>query len=262
MVGGNFVVGAVIFLIITLVQFIVITKGAERVAEVAARFTLDAMPGKQMSIDAELAAGFITEQQARARKKHVEQEADFYGAMDGASKFVRGDAIAALIMIAINLVGGLLIGVIQNGLDIQSAVSRYSLLTVGDGLVSQIPAMLVSTATGILVTRSSSTGATLGGDVLRQLFGNPRALLIASGLLAALGVAWWYMRKTKLPPLATADVFAPGLALGHGIGRVGCFMAGCCWGVQCDRPWAELRSEQSRAWYSRSGDDLQRNPRA
>jgi len=174
------------FMVLMVIQFVVITSGAGRVAEVAARFTLDAMPGKQMSIDSELAAGFITEVAARARKKAVEQEADFYGAMDGASKFVRGDAIAALIVI--NLIGGFVVGTVQQGLDIGSAMSHYSLLTVGDGLVSQIPALLVSTATGIIVTRSASTGVTLGSDVVRQLFGNPRALLISSVLLVLLGI--------------------------------------------------------------------------
>ncbi len=187
-VGGNVVIGIVMFLVLMVIQFVVITSGAGRVAEVAARFTLDAMPGKQMSIDSELAAGFINEQTARARKKAVEQEADFYGAMDGASKFVRGDAVAALIMIAINLIGGILVGVVQQGLDIASAVSTYSLLTVGDGLVSQIPALLVSTATGITVTRSSSTGGTLGSDVVAQLLGNARALNITGGLLVLLGL--------------------------------------------------------------------------
>ncbi len=187
-VGGNMVIGLVMFLVLMVIQFVVITSGAGRVAEVAARFTLDAMPGKQMSIDSELAAGFITEQQARARKKLVEQEADFYGAMDGASKFVRGDAIAALIMIAINLIGGFVIGVIQHNLDLGTALSRYSLLTVGDGLISQIPALLVSTATGIIVTRSSATTGTLGGDVVAQMLGNPRALTISSGMLAFLGL--------------------------------------------------------------------------
>ncbi|HVC81547.1 MAG TPA: flagellar biosynthesis protein FlhA [Chloroflexota bacterium] len=187
-VGGNVVIGMVMFLVLMVIQFVVITSGAGRVAEVAARFTLDAMPGKQMSIDSELAAGFINEATARARKKAVEQEADFYGAMDGASKFVRGDAVAALIMIAINLVGGILVGVVQQGMDIASAVTTYSLLTVGDGLVSQIPAILVSTATGITVTRSSSTGGTLGSEVVGQLLGNARALNIAGGLLVLLGL--------------------------------------------------------------------------
>ncbi|HXT37522.1 MAG TPA: flagellar biosynthesis protein FlhA [Chloroflexota bacterium] len=212
-VGGNVVIGMVMFLVLMVIQFVVITSGAGRVAEVAARFTLDAMPGKQMSIDAELAAGFINEQTARARKKAVEQEADFYGAMDGASKFVRGDAVAALIMIAINLVGGILVGVVQQGMDIASAVTSYSLLTVGDGLVSQIPAILVSTATGITVTRSSSTGATLGGDVVGQLFGNARALNIAGGLLVLLGL---------IPGLPKIPFFvmAGGVLFGaHQIGR-------------------------------------------
>ncbi len=186
-VGGNIVIGLVMFLVLMVIQFVVITSGAGRVAEVAARFTLDAMPGKQMSIDSELAAGFITEQVARSRKKQIEQEADFYGAMDGASKFVRGDAIAALIMIVVNLCGGFVVGVVQQGLDMGTAISRYSLLTVGDGLVSQIPALLVSTATGIIVTRSSGTGATLGADMVKQILGNARALAIASGLLAVLG---------------------------------------------------------------------------
>ncbi|HVA88847.1 MAG TPA: flagellar biosynthesis protein FlhA [Chloroflexota bacterium] len=187
-VGGNVVIGMVMFLVLMVIQFVVITSGAGRVAEVAARFTLDAMPGKQMSIDSELAAGFINEATARARKKAVEQEADFYGAMDGASKFVRGDAVAALIMIAINLIGGILVGVVQQGMDIATAVTSYSLLTVGDGLVSQIPAILVSTATGITVTRSSSTGGTLGSEVVSQLLGNARALNIAGGLLVLLGL--------------------------------------------------------------------------
>ena len=186
-VGGNIVIGLVMFLVLMVIQFVVITSGAGRVAEVAARFTLDAMPGKQMSIDSELAAGFITEQVARGRKKRIEQEADFYGAMDGASKFVRGDAIAALIMIVVNLCGGFVVGVVQQGMDIGTAVSRYSLLTVGDGLVSQIPALLISTATGIIVTRSSGTGETLGADMVAQILGNARALAIASGLLVVLG---------------------------------------------------------------------------
>ena len=190
-VGGNVVIGMVMFLVLMVIQFVVITSGAGRVAEVAARFTLDAMPGKQMSIDAELAAGYITEQQARTRKKVVEQEADFYGAMDGASKFVRGDAIAAMIMIVINLLGGMVVGVLQQGLDPATAVQRFSLLTVGDGLVSQIPALLVSTATGIIVTRSSSAGAGgggLGGDLVTQVLGNTRALSIASIMLVVLGL--------------------------------------------------------------------------
>ena len=152
-VKGNPLVGFIIFLIIVIVQFIVITKGAERVAEVAARFTLDAMPGKQMSIDADLNAGVISESEARKRRQEIQQEADFYGAMDGATKFIKGDAIAGIIIAVINVVGGLITGVMFQGLELLEAVNRYTLLTVGDGLVSQIPALLISTATGIVVTK-------------------------------------------------------------------------------------------------------------
>jgi len=186
-VGGSVVVGIVVFLILLVVQFVVITNGAGRVAEVAARFTLDAMPGKQMSIDADLNAGLINEVQARERRQHISAEADFYGAMDGASKFVKGDAIAGLIIVSINLVGGIAIGMMQHGLSPGDAMSTYSLLTVGDGLVSQIPALLISTATGIIVTRASSE-STLGGDIGKQLFSNPRALFIVATVLAAFGL--------------------------------------------------------------------------
>ncbi len=156
--GGNIVVGFVVFLILVVVQFIVITKGSERVAEVSARFTLDAMPGKQMSIDADLNAGMINEQQAKERREKIAREADFYGAMDGASKFVKGDAIASIIMLVINIIGGLIIGVAMHDMSIAEAGSLYSILTIGDGLVSQIPALLISTAAGIVVTRASSEG--------------------------------------------------------------------------------------------------------
>ena len=149
-VGGNEVVGLIIFIILVIIQFVVITKGAERVAEVAARFTLDAMPGKQMSIDADLNSGLITEEEARARRRAIELEADFYGAMDGASKFVKGDAIAGLIITAINLIGGFAVGMLQHGLPAAEAWHKYALLTVGDGLVSQLPALIISTATGII----------------------------------------------------------------------------------------------------------------
>ncbi len=181
-VKGNYVVGVVIFLILVIIQFVVIVKGAGRIAEVAARFTLDAMPGKQMSIDADLNAGIITEQEAKQRREMIAREADFYGAMDGASKFVKGDAIAGLIITAINIIGGLLIGVIQMGMPVQQALQTYTILTIGDGLVSQIPALLVSTAAGMVVTRASSDD-NLGGDVTSQLFGNPKALFIAAGAL-------------------------------------------------------------------------------
>ena len=158
MAGNNPVVGFIIFLLLTVINFLVITKGAERVAEVAARFTLDAMPGKQMSIDADLNTGLINEDQARARRREIEREADFYGAMDGASKFVKGDAIAGIIITLINLLGGFVVGVLQRGMDLMGALNVFALLTVGDGLVSQIPALLISTATGILVTRAASEG--------------------------------------------------------------------------------------------------------
>jgi len=186
--GGQLAIGFVVFLILVVVQFIVITKGSERVAEVAARFTLDAMPGKQMSIDADLNAGMINEQQARERREKIEKEADFYGAMDGASKFVKGDAIASIIIVAINLIGGFIIGMAIHGMGIMDAIDTYSILSIGDGLVSQIPALLISTATGIIVTRAASDG-NLAADVSTQLFRYPRLLYIVAGTVAALGIA-------------------------------------------------------------------------
>lgn len=186
-VGGSLVVGIVVFLILLVVQFVVITNGAGRVAEVAARFTLDAMPGKQMSIDADLNAGLITEVDARARRQLIASEADFYGSMDGASKFVKGDAIAGLIIVSINLIGGIAIGVMQLGMSPGDAMTTFSLLTVGDGLVSQIPALLISTATGIVVTRSTSD-ANLGSDIGRQLFSNPRVMFIVATVLGGFGL--------------------------------------------------------------------------
>src|SRR6266849_3713204 len=183
-VGGNFVVGVVVFMILIVVNFVVITNGAGRVAEVAARFTLDAMPGKQMAIDAEMNAGSINEETARTRRRAIQQEADFYGAMDGASKFVKGDAIAAIIIMVINIVGGFVIGVVQLKMQLGDALSTYTLLTVGEGLTSQIPALLISTATGMIVTRAASEpNSSLGQDVSTQLFSNPRALGIVGGLL-------------------------------------------------------------------------------
>src|SRR5690625_4014722 len=167
-IGNNPLVGFVVFIILVIIQFIVITKGAERVSEVAARFTLDAMPGKQMSIDADLNAGLISEKEARERREKVEQEADFYGAMDGASKFVKGDAIAGIVIVLVNIVFGLIIGMVQMDFTFQEAVQTYMRLTVGDGLVSQIPALLIATATGIVVTRVSTKG-NLGNDVTDRL---------------------------------------------------------------------------------------------
>ena len=181
-IGGNPVVGFIIFIILIIIQFMVITKGSERVSEVAARFTLDAMPGKQMSIDADLNSGLIDEQQAKDRRLKIQREADFYGAMDGASKFVKGDAIAAIMIIIINIVGGFIIGVVQKNLDIMDALQNYTLLTVGEGLVNQIPALLISTATGIVVTRAASD-SDLGHDITAQLLKNPRIYYIASGVL-------------------------------------------------------------------------------
>lgn len=185
--GSNPVVGFIIFIIITLIQFLVITKGAERVAEVSARFTLDAMPGKQMSIDADLNAGLINEDQARARRREVEREADFYGAMDGASKFVKGDAIAGIIITVINLLGGVIIGAAMHGMEPLAALQQYALLTVGDGLVSQVPALLISTAMGILVTRSASEND-LGTEFSRQFTAYPKVIMLAAGIVGLFGL--------------------------------------------------------------------------
>ncbi|WP_027090855.1 flagellar biosynthesis protein FlhA [Cohnella thermotolerans] len=186
--GGQLAIGFVVFLILVVVQFIVITRGAERVSEVAARFTLDAMPGKQMSIDADLNAGLINEQQAKERREKIEKEADFYGAMDGASKFVKGDAIASIIIVLINLIGGFIIGMAIHGMSLTEALNTYSILTIGDGLVSQIPALLISTATGIIVTRAASDG-NMAHDISTQLLRYPRLLYIVAGTIALMGVA-------------------------------------------------------------------------
>ncbi|GAB6062390.1 flagellar biosynthesis protein FlhA [Deferrisoma palaeochoriense] len=185
-VGGNFVVGIVIFLILVVINFVVITKGATRIAEVSARFTLDSMPGKQMAIDADLNAGLIDEAEARRRREEIAREADFYGAMDGASKFVRGDAIAGLVITGINILGGLVIGVLQLGIPLDQAVRTYTTMTVGDGLVSQMPALIISTAAGILVTRAGSQ-SNLGEVLPKQLGQVPEALGVASGVLLVLG---------------------------------------------------------------------------
>lgn len=216
-VGGNEVVGLIIFIILVIIQFVVITKGSERVAEVAARFTLDAMPGKQMSIDADLSSGLITEEDARLRRRAIEQEADFYGAMDGASKFVKGDAIAGLIITAINLLGGFAVGMLQHGLPAAEAWHKYALLTVGDGLVSQLPALIISTATGIIVTRSASR-ENLSADVIGQVLSTPKVLSITGGALLVLamipgfpkpsliilGIVWLFLgRMVETSKLAT-----------------------------------------------------------
>ena len=210
-VGGNYVVGAVIFLILVIIQLIVITKGAERVAEVAARFTLDAMPGKQMAIDADLNAGLIEEEEAKTRRKDIQREADFYGAMDGASKFVKGDAIAQVLITIINIIGGLAIGVFQRGMPLGRAAELYTLLTIGDGLVSQIPALLFSTATGVIVSRAAAT-SDLGQDIVGAFARYPRPLYIGSALLFGLAI---------IPGLPTV----PFIILGSMIGGMGYMVA-------------------------------------
>ena len=183
--NGNLVVGLIVFIIIVAIQFVVITKGSERVSEVAARFTLDAMPGKQMAIDADLNTGVIDEAAAKKRRLEIQQEADFYGAMDGASKFVKGDAIIGIIITLINIVGGLIIGVAMEGQEFAEALNIYTIATVGDGLVSQIPALLISTSTGIMVTRSD-TDDTFGGSVAKQLFSKPYVMIAAGAVLVFL----------------------------------------------------------------------------
>ena len=213
-VQGNYIVGLVVFVILVLVNFIVITKGAGRIAEVAARFTLDAMPGKQMAIDAELNAGVIDEVQAREKRKKVEAEADFYGAMDGASKFVRGDAIAGILITVINIIGGFGIGILQRQMSVVEALQLYTLLSIGDGLVSQVPALIMSAATGILVTRATAKN-NLGRELTGQLFFSFKALWILSLMLSVMmfipgfpflpffvlavffGCAAWYLPKLQ-----------------------------------------------------------------
>ncbi len=213
-VGGNVVVGLVIFLILVVIQFVVVTNGAGRVAEVGARFTLDAMPGKQMAIDADLNAGLISDDQARARRSEIAREADFYGAMDGASKFVKGDAMAALIITAINLIGGIVVGMLQHNLGFSEATHQYSLLTVGDGLAAQIPALLISVATGIIVTRAASD-KDLGSDIAGQILSQRRAPMVAAG---AIGLFAMIPGLPKLPFLFIAAIFgAIGWSVRHGM---------------------------------------------
>ena len=186
-VGGNYIVGAVIFLILVIINFVVITKGSTRIAEVSARFTLDAMPGKQMAIDADLNAGLIDDDQARKRREMISQEADFYGSMDGASKFVRGDAVAGILMTLINIIGGLAIGTLQLGMKLGEAASTYTLLTIGDGLVAQIPALIISTAAGIIVTRATSE-SDFAADIQSQVTKQPKAIIVSSGVLGIIGL--------------------------------------------------------------------------
>jgi flagellar biosynthesis protein FlhA len=214
-VGGNYVVGFVVFLILIIINFVVVTKGAGRISEVSARFTLDAMPGKQMAIDADLNAGLIGQEEARARRQDVTQEADFYGSMDGASKFVRGDAVAGILILVINLLGGLGIGMLQHDLDFETAMRFYSLLTIGDGLVAQIPSLLLSTAAAIMVTRQN-VSHDMGKQVISQMFASPKALAVSAGIMTIMGIipgmphvaflslaaasgggAWWIIQKEK-----------------------------------------------------------------
>ncbi len=220
LVGGNFAVGIIVFAILTVINFVVVTKGAGRIAEVSARFALDAMPGKQMAIDAELNAGAIDDKEARRRRQEVSQEADFYGSMDGASKFVRGDAVAAMLILGINVVGGLAIGLMQHDLSLERAASNYVLLAIGDALVAQIPALVVSLAAGLIVSRVG-TDDDVGGQVGKQLFSMPRALGLTAGVLALLGVipgmphvafltlagacgwaAWWLAQRQQAEAVA------------------------------------------------------------
>lgn len=206
-VQGNYVVGFIIFIILVIIQFVVITKGAGRISEVAARFTLDAMPGKQMAIDADLNAGILSEEDARNRRAEIAQEADFYGAMDGASKFVRGDAIAGILITLINIIGGFIIGIAINDMSLTDSLKTYSLLSIGDGLVTQIPSLLVSTASGIIVTRSTSN-SNMGEDLTRQLTKQPRAVMVASAVLILFGL---------LPGMPTITF----MVLGAVVGAVG-----------------------------------------
>ena len=222
-IGGNYAVGIIVFAILVIINFVVITKGATRISEVSARFTLDAMPGKQMAIDADLNAGLIDQEQARQRRDEISAEAEFYGSMDGASKFVRGDAVAGILILFINIFGGLLIGTLQHDMSFSDAARVYTLLTIGDGLVAQIPALLLSTAAGIITTRVSSS-QDMGAQVLHQLFGNVRSLVVTSGILGVMGVipgmpnlafltlsfccgtiAWFIHRHQQRPVAAAAE---------------------------------------------------------
>lgn len=229
-IGGNFAVGLVVFAIITIINFVVVTKGATRVSEVTARFTLDAMPGKQMAIDADLAAGLIKEDEARRRRKAVEQEADFFGSMDGASKFVRGDAVAGILILFINIIGGLFVGMLQHDMDMAHAAQNYTLLTIGDGLVAQIPALIISTAAGLVVSRVA-TDEDIGQQFVGQVFANPQVMILTASILGILGLipgmphfsfllfaaavgslAYWMLKK-QMQPQAEKMAAAPAAAL-------------------------------------------------
>lgn len=222
-IGGNYVVGLIVFIILMIINFVVVTKGAGRISEVSARFTLDAMPGKQMAIDADLNAGLINQDEAKRRRLDVTSEADFYGSMDGASKFVKGDAVAGILIMFINIIGGLFVGIIQHSLSFGDATTIYTLLTIGDGLVAQIPSLLLSIAAAIIVTRQN-TEQDMGSVVLAQMFEDPKALTISAGILIVMGIvpgmphmaflllgaiaaagAWWSYKKTQVKALALAS---------------------------------------------------------
>ena len=222
LVGGNTAVGIVVFVILTVINFVVITKGAGRIAEVGARFTLDAMPGKQMAIDADLNAGLIDDKEAKRRRAEIASESDFYGAMDGASKFVRGDAVAGILILIINVIGGLVVGVAQHGMDVGEAGQRYTLLTIGDGLVAQIPALIISVAAGLVVSRVGDEGD-IGGQVAGQVFNNPQVIMLTAAIIGILGLipgmpnlvflllasglgtlAWWKRRQLRTTPVPSA----------------------------------------------------------
>ncbi len=226
-IGGDYAVGIIVFVILTIINFVVVTKGAGRISEVSARFTLDAMPGKQMAIDADLNAGLVTQDEARARRIEVRSEADFYGSMDGASKFVRGDATASIMILLINMIGGIAIGSMAHGLDVSDAARVYALLTIGDGLVAQIPALLLSTAVAVIVTRMSRD-QDMGSEVAAKLFGDPRLLAVAAGVIGALGLipgmpnvaflsmaalcgggAWWTWRRGQEAGAAPVEALPP-----------------------------------------------------
>jgi flagellar biosynthesis protein FlhA len=236
LVGGNFAVGVMVFIILVVINFMVITKGAGRIAEVGARFTLDAMPGKQMAIDADLNAGLIGEDVARKRRAEVAQEADFYGSMDGASKFVRGDAVAGLLILVINIIGGLIVGMAQHGLDFSQAATSYTLLAIGDGLVAQIPALVISTAAGVIVSRVT-TDEDVGGQLTGQLFANPQVLFLTAGVIGLMGLI------PGMPNIAFL-IIAGGLVwLGRRIARRGA--AGAAAAAQAPPPPAPAESQEA-----------------
>jgi flagellar biosynthesis protein FlhA len=241
-IGGNYAVGLVVFAILVIINFVVVTKGAGRVSEVSARFTLDAMPGKQMAIDADLNAGLCTQDEARLRRSEISQEADFYGSMDGASKFVRGDAIAGILILFINIIGGLAIGVFQHDLEAGVAVRNYTLLTIGDGLVAQIPSLVLSTATAIIVTRVS-TAESMSSQIFTQMFDNPRALIVSAAIMTVLGLIPGMPNAAFLTIAAMAGGFAYALHRKQQRGEL----------VEAEPEEVELRPEQKEL----SWDDVQ-----